>query len=136
MASNYRIALQIQERNKEARKAEHDGDLKKAVRLYEDNIKEDKADKFAFERLMVIYRGQKEYKNELRVINRGIDLFRREMEKHVSHSLSRRVDSKKLKHLSQAIIKKSGLEKDELHFPDPIDKWLKRKKIVEEKLGK
>jgi hypothetical protein len=43
----------LEERNKAAREAEEDGDLNKAVRFYEQNIREDYADKFAFERLMI-----------------------------------------------------------------------------------
>jgi len=114
--------------------AEEDGDVNKAARFYEQNIKEDYADKFAFERLMIIYRKEKEYKNELRVIKRGIEVFQQSFKERVKHSLARRVSDKKLEQLSNAIIKISGQKKEELHFPDPIDKWLKRKEIVEKKL--
>ena len=55
MAKNYHLALKVEERNKAAGEAEEDGDLNKAVRFYEQNIREDYADKFAFERLMIIY---------------------------------------------------------------------------------
>jgi tetratricopeptide (TPR) repeat protein len=135
MAKNYRSALKIEEKNEIARQAEEEGDLNKAVKLYEQNIKEDYADEFAFERLMIIYRKQKEYENELRVIDKGIEVFQQQMEKHLKHSLSRHVDNKKLEQLSNAIIKKSGLKDEVFHFPDPIDKWLKRKEIVEKKLN-
>src|SRR6266498_1730511 len=131
MAKNYRLALEVEERNNEARIAEQDGDLNRAVKLYERNIKEDYADEFAFERLMIIYRKQKEYKDELRVINRGIKVFQQNMAEHLKHSLARHIDGKKLERLSRAIMKKSGLKKEQLHFPDPIDKWIKRKEIVE-----
>jgi len=114
--------------------AEEAGDMNRAVRFYEQSIGEDYADKFAFERLMIIYRQQKEYKNELRVIKRGIEVFQKSMKERVKHSLARRVSDKKLEQLSNAIIKISGQKKEEHHFPDPIDKWLKRKEIVERKL--
>jgi tetratricopeptide (TPR) repeat protein len=136
MAKNYRLALKIEERNDAARLAEQEGNLDKAIKLYEQNIKEDYADEFAFERLIIIYRKQAEYKNELRVIKRGIELFEQSMKEHLKHSLSRHIDGKKLEQLSNAIMKKSGLKKAELHFPDPIDKWIKRKEVVEKKLGK
>jgi hypothetical protein len=136
MAKNYRLALKVEDRNNEARRAELEDDLKKATRLYEQNIKEDIADEFAFERLMIIYRKEKEYKDELRVIKRGIELFEKNMKEHLKQSLSRHIDGKKLEQISNAIIKKSGLKKDERHFPDPIDKWIKRKEIVEKKLKK
>jgi len=134
MARNYKIALKIDERNKIASDAEKDGDINKAVRFYEQNIKEDYADNLAFERLMIIYRKQKEYKEELRVIKRGIEVFQKNMTERVKHSLARRVSDKKLQQLSSAILKVTGQKKEELHFPDPIDKWLKRKEIVEKKL--
>ena len=136
MARNYRLVTKIQERNRVSRQAEKDDDLEKAIKIYEQNIKEDYADEFAFERLMIIYRKQRDYANELRVINRGIDVFQQNLEEHLKHSLSRHADSKKLEQLSQAIIKKSGLKKQETHFPDPIDKWIKRKEIVQDKLKK
>jgi hypothetical protein len=134
MAKDYKIALKIEERNKTAMQAEQEKDVNKAIRFYEQNIREDHADKFAFERLMVIYRKDKEYKNELRVIKRGIEVFQKKFKERVKHSLARRVSDKKLEQLSNAIIKISGQKKEELHFPDPVDKWLKRKEIVEKKL--
>jgi tetratricopeptide (TPR) repeat protein len=134
MAKNYKVALKIDERNNIASEAEEAGDVNKAIRFYEQNIREDHADKFAFERLMIIYRKQKEYKDELRVIKRGIEVFQQSFKERVKHSLARRVSDKKLEQLSNAILKISGQKKEELHFPDPIDKWLKRKKIVEKKL--
>ncbi|HEV8286537.1 MAG TPA: hypothetical protein VGQ09_19645 [Chitinophagaceae bacterium] len=136
MARNYKIAMKIEERNDTAKQAEKDGDVNKAIKLYEQNIKEDYADEFAFERLMIIYRKQKEYKDEMRVINRGIEVFEQTMKDHLTHSLSRHVDGKKLEQLSNAILKKTGFKKDGFHFPDPIDKWIKRKEILEKKLEK
>ena len=136
MAKNYQLVLKVEERNKAAKEAEEAGDLNKAVRFYEQNIRENYADKFAFERLMIIYRTQKEYKDELRVIKRGIDVFQQSIKDRVKHSLARQVSNKKLEQLSNAILKITGQKKEEHHFPDPIDKWLKRKEIVEKKLKK
>ena len=136
MARNYRLALKIEQRNKDAQGAEQDNHIDKAIQLYEQNIKEDYADEFAFERLMILYRKEKEYKEELRVIRRGIEVFRQSMKEHLKHSLSRHVDSKKLEQLSNAILKKTGSKKPEVHFPDPVDKWIKREEIVKQKLHK
>jgi len=134
MRKNYQLVLKVDERNKTARQAEKEGDINKAVRFYEQNISEDYSDRFAFERLMIIYRKQKEYKNELRVIKRGIEVFQQTFKERVKHSLAKRVSDRKLEQLSNAIMKASGQKKEELPFPDPIDKWLKRKEIVEKKL--
>jgi hypothetical protein len=133
MAKNYILAKRIEERNNMAKEAELDGDVEKAIRFYEHNIKEDYADEFAFERLMIIYRKLKEYKEELRVIDRGIDVFESQMQEHLAYSLSKRADQKTLATLSNALIKKAKLE-DDIRYPDPIDKWLKRKEIVKKKL--
>jgi len=134
MRKNYQLVLKVDERNKTARQAEKEGDINKAVRFYEQNISEDYADRFAFERLMIIYRKQKEYKNELRVIKRGIEVFQQTFKERVKHSLAKRVSDRKLEQLSNAIMKASGQKKEQLPFPDPVDKWLKRKEIVEKKL--
>ena len=136
MAKNYKVALKIEERNKTGKEAEEADDLNRAIRFYEQNIREDYADKFSFERLMIIYRQQKEYKDELRVIKRGIEVFQQNMKDRVKHSLAKRVSDKRLEQLSNAILKISGQKKEEPRFPDPIDKWLKRKEIVEKKLKK
>jgi tetratricopeptide (TPR) repeat protein len=134
MAKNYRLALKIDARNKEARQAEQDDDLGEAVKLYEQNVKEDYADDFAFERLMILYRKQKRYKDELRIVNRAIEVFEQSLNTHLFDSLARHADGKKLEQISKAIMKKSGLQQEEAHFPDPIDKWIKRKAVVEKKL--
>jgi tetratricopeptide (TPR) repeat protein len=136
MAKNYKLGIAIKERNAEAMQAEKNDNPSKAIRLYEQNIKEDYADEFAFDRLMVIYRRQKEYADELRVINRGIEVFRNNLERHLEHSLHRRGNLEKVAQISRAIMRKSGVKKEDPSFPDPIDKWMKRKKIVTEKLRK
>jgi len=136
MAKNYKLGITIEERNAEADQAEKNDNLTRAIRLYEQNIKEDYADEFAFNRLMVIYRKQKDYANELRVIIRGIDIFRKTLERHLEQSLHRRGNLEKVAQISKAIMKKSGVKTEDLSFPDPIDKWMKRKKIVTEKLRK
>jgi len=136
MARNYRLALKVEERNNEARQEEQAGNLQRAIKLYEQNIREEYADEYAFERLMIIYRKQKQYKDELRVINRGIDLFEHSLKEHLKQTLSRHMDGKKLELLSNAILKKTGSKTQQAHFPDPIDKWMKRREIVEEKLDR
>src|SRR5213075_2283751 len=108
MGRNYQLAQRIDERNFAARHAEAEGRLDKAIKLYEQNIKEDFADEFAFDRLMIIYRKQKEYAKESRVIDRGIEMFQQHMSEHLRHSLGKRIDEKTLEQLSRAIIKKTG----------------------------
>jgi tetratricopeptide (TPR) repeat protein len=136
MGRNYQLVRKIEEKNELARQAELEGDLNKAIKLYEQNIREDVADEFAFDRLMIIYRKQKEYEKEAEVIDRGIELFQEHMNEHLKNSLAKRIDGKTLEQLSNAIIKKTRSKDQELHYPDPVDKWMKRRAALEQKLKK
>jgi len=128
--------MKIDERNEMARQAEKNNNLKKATQLYEQNITEDYSDKFAFDRLMIIYRKQRKYKEELRVINRGIEVFQTQTENRLAHSLKRRIKPETLKQLSKAIINRAGLTGEDLAHADPVGRWMKRKLVVSQKLKK
>jgi hypothetical protein len=80
---------------------------------------------------MVIFRKQKRYKDELKLINQGLKSFGDLYKKKAKKSSSK---NKQLDKLSQALIKKAGLGKNEF-VPQPIAKWMKRKEMVEKKLG-
>ena len=117
--------------------AEAEGNTKRAVELYENSIKKGIADPFPFDRLLVIYRKQKKYKDELRVIMRGIEVFNEQLEEQQKQLLKRAKNTGVVKRLSKAFGKSSGLtdKKGNLTFlPGPLSKWLKRKKVVEQKL--
>lgn len=117
--------------------AEAEGNTKRAVELYESSIKKGVADPFPFDRLLVIYRKQKKFKDELRVILRGIEIFNQQLEEQQQYLLGRRKNVNVLKRLSKAFSKTSGLtdKKGNLKFlPGPLAKWLRRKKLVEKKL--
>jgi len=136
MARNYRQAMKIDERNEAARQAEKNHDVRKATQLYEQNIRQDYADKFAFDRLMIIYRKQKKYKEELKVINRGLEVFQTQMENRLAHSLKQRIKPEALRQLSKAIINRAGLKDEDLLPADPVGRWMKRKLVVNQKLKK
>jgi hypothetical protein len=117
--------------------AEAEGNTERAVELYESSIKKGIADPFPFDRLLVIYRKQKKYKDELRVILRGIQVFNEQLEEQQKQLLKRTKNSAALKRLSRAFGKSSGLtdKKGNLKFlPGPLSKWLRRKEVVEQKL--
>ena len=117
-----------------AAQEEAKGNLNKAASYYEESIKDEKPDELPFNRLMVIYRKQKMYKDELRVIKRGIKVFQDFYKKNSPKTAK----GKKLSDLSEAFMKTSGLKdkKGELLYnPEPIGRWLKRKEVVEGKLG-
>ncbi len=117
--------------------AEAEGNTKRAVELYETSIKKGIADPFPFDRLLVIYRKQKKFKDELRVILRGIEVFNQQLEEQQQYLLGRRKNVNVLKRLSKAFSKTSGLtdKKGNLKYlPGPLEKWLRRKKLVEKKI--
>lgn len=124
--------------NQTGAEAEASGDLKTAAALYEQNIKRGIADSFPFNRLLVIYRKQKRYKDELRVINRGIELFTDQIEKKQQQLLAHSKSKKQLQQLSAVFGKKTGLtgKKGNLYVPEPLKTWLKRKEVVQSKLKK
>ncbi len=119
-----------------AKYAESDNDIEQAATLYEQARKADPANQYPYDRLMIIYRKLKKYKEELRVINEGIKFFE-SFYKNKSQQLVGK--DKKIMELSNAFMKRVGLQDNKgknLYFPEPIAKWQKRKETVQKKLGK
>jgi tetratricopeptide (TPR) repeat protein len=118
----------------EAGNAEKEGDLSLAAQLYEQAIKENSTDEFAYTRLMIVYRKLKQYKDELRIINKGIKSFKEAFNKRIKHSVRKNSTVSKL---STALMKSSGLldkKGNAVYEPQPIESWKKRKQIVEKKI--
>ena len=137
MANDPELLARIRQRNSDGRAAEENGDLEGAAKLYEENIKSDHADPYAYERLMIIYRKLKKYKDELRVIDRGIKIFSDRQAKQVKEFLSARKNKKQVLELSNVFMAKSGLANkkgDSTYQPGPINKWKKRRVLVEKKI--
>ena len=114
-----------------AETAEAEQDLKAAAELYEKAIKEDSLTEQAYERLMIIYRKQKDYKLELRTIKNGIKAYEQ-------FYRSRASKSKKIADLSSKLSISVGLTDKKgnvVYEPEPISKWKKRKAVVEKKLA-
>ncbi len=113
---------------------EEKGKIEDAITLYETAIKEKKVDEYPFDRLMIIYRKLKKYKDELRVINKGIRVFE---DFYKRQSAKPGAGKKKLADLSNAFMKTARLNDKKgrpLYQPEPIARWLKRKAVVEKKL--
>jgi hypothetical protein len=116
-----------------AAEEEAKGNLKQAAKYYEAAIKDERPDELPFNRLMIIYRKLKQYKDELRVINKGIRRF----EEYYRKSSASGGKGKKLTDLSEAFMKSSGLKDRKgnlVYQPEPIARWAKRKSIVEKKI--
>ncbi|MFN2458215.1 MAG: hypothetical protein ABR502_08450 [Chitinophagaceae bacterium] len=119
-----------------AKEGEDDNDLEKASKLYEQALKQEPLNENVYIRLMIIYRKQTEYEKELKLINKGIKAFEEFNKKKIQKIVGK--DQKAIR-LSNALAKSLGLKDkrgNELYHPEPIAKWIKRREIVEKKLGK
>ena len=120
----------------EAIKAEGEGALEQAATLYERAIKEKPTDEFSYNRLMIVYRKLKQYKDELRVINKAIKNLKEARAKKTGKGLRKNSTIGKL---STALMKSAGLidkKGNAVYVSEPIAGWEKRKATVEKKLKK
>lgn len=118
----------------EAKAFEAASDLKTAESLYEKVIKADPHHELAYNRLMIIYRKQKEPEKELAIINKAITAF-----EDGQRSSIKTVRNKKVSGLSSAFLKATGLTDNKgklLYLPEPLAKWSRRKALLEKKLKK
>ncbi|HEY0676848.1 MAG TPA: hypothetical protein VGD17_01135 [Chitinophagaceae bacterium] len=139
MQKDFQSEKKTAETNMSAKEAESNEDIATAIRLYEENIKLGYPDPFAYDRLMIIYRKLKEYKKEMRVINRAIKVFSDDYDRHRKSMLSDAKSKKKVMELSSAIMKKSGLadrKGNETYIPEPVGRWIKRKEVLQKKISK
>lgn len=116
------------------REAESEDRPEEAAKYYEFAVKEKIVNEFPFDRLMIIYRKLKKYKEELRIIEKGIRLFE---EQYKKSSRKNSAKQQQISALSNAFLKTAGLKDKKgnlLYTPEPIGRWMKRKVVVEKKL--
>ena len=117
-----------------AKQLEQDGELEKAAVILERLIKKEPLNENAYNRLMIIYRKNKDYKNELAVIKKGVDNFERSFK-----TASRVKVTPKIATLSKSLLKSLGLADKKgkvLYEREPLGKWKKRRLTVERLLKK
>ena len=107
-------------------------DISIAIKDYEDAIKKNGLAEKAYDRLMILYRKEKDHKNELRIINAGIKAFEKFYKSRKSNSKKVAEISKRL-NLSFGFTDKKG---EAVYDPEPIARWKKRKITVEKKVKK
>lgn len=93
-------------------------------------LKKDHLQDEAYDRLMIVYRKLKDYRKELAVIDRGIKAFE-------NYYYSKVSKSKKVDEISNKLAKSIGLidkKGNSTYDPEPIDKWKKRRMVVEKRL--
>jgi tetratricopeptide (TPR) repeat protein len=126
------VAQHYKEYIKQAKAAEDEGAEDEAITFYERAIKQKPLLEQPYARLMVLYRKKKQYEEELKVINKALEVFTG----HYDKKKKTFQGSAKVASLSKAILKVVGGSKAaiENRYPQPIPKWMARKKIVEKKI--
>ena len=113
---------------------ESNDELDKAARTYERLLKSNRFDEHLYRRLMIIYRKQKDFPKELKIIRAGIKAF-----EELYQPGKELRGNKKIASLSRALLKSTGLSDKKgkpLYQKEPIGSWTRRLNIVEKKLGK
>ncbi|MDB5198814.1 MAG: hypothetical protein JWO92_777 [Chitinophagaceae bacterium] len=124
--------LSLKKTIKEANKAEEKEDTALAIKDYEEAIKTNPLTEKAYDRLMILYRKEKDYKKELKLINAGIKTFE-------TFYKSRKSGSKKIAEISKKLNRSFGFtdkKGNAVYDPEPIARWKKRKVTVEKKVKK
>jgi hypothetical protein len=132
LAHHSKEGLTPGERMTIAKGYEVEGELEKAALVYQKVIRESKLNEAAYDRLMIIYRKQKEYKKEAEVIDQAIKEFGTLYDHNARKNAGRKVAA-----LSKALNTLTGLADKKgktLYEPEPLGKWKKRKQFVEKKL--
>ena len=126
------IAEHYMEYIRQAKVAEEEGNVNDAIQLYEKAIKQKPLLEQPYSRLITLYRKNKQYKDELRVINKGLQLFIDHYDKRKESFRSNATIAR----LSKAILKSvdGNLNQLENIYPQPIPKWEKRKAVVEKRI--
>ena len=100
------------------------------IKEFEEAIKKNTLAEKAYDRLMILYRKEKNYKKEFRIITAGIKAFE-------SFYKSKKSRSKKIADISQKLNRSFGFtdkKGNSLYDPEPIARWKKRKEVVEKKI--
>lgn len=112
------------------------GNLQEAVSLYEEVLKHLPANVEALNRLMIIYRKQKEYRKELAIIKKAIKNYEAQIIQRQKASMEKH---RSVLALSKKLAKSLGLL-DRKGFPiygdENLARWEKRKATVLKRLGK
>ena len=90
-------------------------------------------DERAFNRLMILFRQLKQVKNEIYWIDKGIASFQKRSRKTAIRANSN------IAKLSRTIAHSTGLSDKQgnaVYLPPPIDKWQKRKELLEKRMSK
>lgn len=109
---------------------EEEADSSIAIKEYEEVIKADPLAEKTYDRLMILYRKEKYYKKELKLIDSGIKAFEK-------FYRSKKTGSKKIADISNKLNKSFGFtdkKGNAVYEPEPIAKWKKRRLTVDKRI--
>jgi tetratricopeptide (TPR) repeat protein len=124
------ILFKTSERNNQGIAAEAGNNFNLAIKLYEENITEGYPALHSYERLMALYRMQKNYKEEIRVIDRAIDVFMKENERRFEIAISTPKNKEYISDIQIALETCSSVKNKEglyIFNPYPVIKFIIRK---------
>ncbi|TMI75790.1 MAG: hypothetical protein E6H09_00150 [Bacteroidetes bacterium] len=131
--NNTKAHLSKTELFEEAKEAEASENWKTAEAYYQEIIKTDPHNEAAYNRLMIVYRKQKEWNKELQVVKKAI------AEWEEFYGTVGKKQNSKVSRLSNSFLKVAGLADKKgkpLYLPGPLAKWKKRKATLEKKVAK
>jgi tetratricopeptide (TPR) repeat protein len=118
----------------EAKEAEESEEWKQAIELYGQVLDLDPHNEAAYNRLMIVYRKERKWKEELQTVKNAIDAF-----EEMYESIKKPPQNKKISRLSNSLLKITGLADRKgkpIYQPGPLAKWKRRRAVLEKKLKK
>jgi two-component SAPR family response regulator len=116
----------------QASEAEKNKDDTSAIKLYREIIKRDHLHIHSYDRLMKIYRQEKNYKKEISIINAAIKAYEKYYKQHAGKHSKKVSDISEKLNRSFGLIDKKGIK---LYNPEPVGRWLKRKEMANKKIN-
>lgn len=113
---------------------ERQDDLMAAIKVYQDVVQSDPLHAAAYNRLMVIYRKQKKYCDELSVIKQAIHAYEKDL---LEDQKAWKKANRKIATISQTLAKSLGLlnEKGKSNYEEPqLTTWKKRAAVASKRL--
>ena len=109
--------------------------MEEPLELYKEQVKNSVFDPLPYNRLMIHYRKEKNFDDELKVIKKAIDVFKKHYAGLQSSTLKRKKST--IAELSKKISKSTGLtdkKGNAVYLPEPLPQWMKRQATVEQKI--
>lgn len=117
----------------QARQFEQEGEWEKAIKIYRRMLKTQPLNEKLYDRLMIIYRKNKNYQKEREIINTAIRLYEKFFKENEKATVTKKVAT-----ISKALLKSLQMT-DEKGRPspqrEPVKRWTKRKQWLQSRLG-